>query len=117
MYDSKRMNKHSQNIHNVQFIDVLNEENIQDYNARGVAVQRTAQYQKRSGLSALNGKVERPAPMIFFSLLVSVKGIILSAVLHFLNLASWARFTGLAAALICSLHAFLQSEGLTFLWE
>lgn len=24
---------------------------------------------------------------------------------------------GLAAALICSLHAFLQTEGLTFLWE
>lgn len=71
MYDSKRMNKHSQNIHNVQFVDVLDEENIQDYDARGVAVQGTAQYQKRSGRSALNGKVERSAPMIFF-LIISV---------------------------------------------
>lgn len=45
----------------------LDEENIQYYDTRGVAVQRTAQYQKRSGLSALKGKVKKSAPMIFFS--------------------------------------------------
>lgn len=44
-----------------------------------------------------------------------MQGIILSAVVYFLKLASWAWCAGLAATLICSLYAYSKVRALDFM--